>query len=60
MSQTAICYASPKIIRELEKAFGKAVSTVKVKMRDTKDVPIFIRKVEYAHRKAGKSRLQFD
>lgn len=60
MSQAAVSYASPKIVRELEKVFGRNVSTVKVTMRDNKDVPRFIRKVEEAHKKAGKSRLQFD
>ena len=60
MSATPPSYASPKIVRELTKVFGNAVSTVKVTMRKNKDVPDFIRKVQAAHSRAAKSRLQFD
>jgi hypothetical protein len=60
MSQTSACYASPKIVPELTKVCGKDVSTVKVTMRNNKDVPQSIRKVQAAHKRAAKIRLQFD
>jgi hypothetical protein len=60
MNQTAACYASPKIVRVLTKVFGDEVSTVKVTMRRNKDVPRFLQRLEAAHKKTAKNRLQFD
>lgn len=60
MSQSTACYASPKIVREFGKVFGDKASAVHATMRRSKDVPRFIRKVEAAHKKAAKSKLQFD
>ena len=59
MSHTLAYYASPRIAQELTKVFGNGVSAVKVTMRESKDVPRFVRKVAEAHKKAAKSRLKF-
>jgi hypothetical protein len=59
MSHTLACYASPKIARELTKVFGNEVSAVRVTMRESKDVPRFVRKVSEAHKKTAKSQLKF-
>ena len=60
MPPTTVSYASPKIAKDLLKVFGGAALPVKVTMRASKDVSKFIRKVQVAHKKAAKSRLQFD
>ncbi len=59
MSRRTISYASPKIVKNLAKVFGKSFSAVKVTMRANKDVSSFIRKVEAARKRAAKSRLHF-
>lgn len=52
-------YQSPKIVRAFSKVCGKNASGLQVTMRRNKDVPRFIKKVEAAHKKAAKSKLQF-
>jgi hypothetical protein len=59
MNPSSALYASPKIARELTKVFGKEVSDVKVTMRESKDVPRFVRKISDAHKKTARSRLKF-
>lgn len=61
MSPPPVRYASPKIVQKLTKIFGSEMTTVKVTMRNCKDVPRFIKRVEAAHRKTAtaKSRLRF-
>ncbi len=55
----SITFASPGVVKKLEKLFGDSAKTMTIEMRPCKDVPRFIRKVEDAHKKAAKSRLNF-
>ncbi len=59
MSPSSVAYASPKIASVLVKQFGARASTVTVRMRGSKDVSRFIRKIEDAQKKAAKSTLRF-
>lgn len=59
MAQEAVRFASPRIAEDLMKAFGKRPAALPVTMRQNRDVPNFIKKVEGAHRRAAKSTLRF-
>lgn len=52
-------YSSPKIARELRKQFGTSGEPIKVKMKYTREIGRFIKKVESAQRAAAKSKLVF-
>ena len=52
-------YSSPKIARELTKQFGTKGEPVRVKMRFTREIGGFIKKVESAQRAAPNSKLVF-
>ncbi len=53
-------YASPKIVKALAKTFGRNLPQVRVTMRDTKDVPKFIQKLEEVRKLTARHCLQFD
>ncbi len=52
-------FTSPKIAEEMKKKFGNEAETVTVTMKYRKQVGAFVRKIEKAHKKAGKSKLIF-
>lgn len=52
-------FTSPKIADEMKKKFGDKAETVTVTMKYRKEVGAFVRKIEKAHKKAGKSKLFF-
>ena len=52
-------HPSAKIAKALEKATGRKGKRFKVKMRGTKEVGAFIRKIEQAHKNAGKSTARY-
>jgi len=52
-------FTSPKIAEEIKKKFGNQAETVTVTMKYRKQVGAFVRKIEKAHKKAGKSKLVF-
>jgi len=52
-------FTSPKIAKEMKKKFGAKAETVEVTMKYRKEVKSFVKKIEKAHKKAGKSKLIF-
>lgn len=52
-------YSSPKIARELTKQFGTSREPIKVEMKYTREIGLFIKKVESAQRAAANSKLVF-
>ena len=52
-------YSSPKIARELTKQFGTKGEPIRVKMKFTREIGGFIKKVESAQQAATNSRLVF-
>jgi len=52
-------YSSPKIARELTKQFGTKGEPVRVKMKFTREIGGFIKKVESAQQAAANSKLVF-
>jgi len=55
----AVTYSSPKIAQELCKQFGSSRASFKVEMKHTKEIGLFIKKVESAQRAAANSKLVF-
>lgn len=53
-------FASPSIAKEVKDVFGDEAVPVVVRMRSSKDVSQFIRKVKKANDDAAKSQLSFD
>ncbi len=53
-------FASPSIAKEVKEVFGGEAVPVVVRMRSSKDVSQFIRKVKKANDDAAKSQLSFD
>ncbi|NOZ87477.1 MAG: hypothetical protein GXP49_14640 [Deltaproteobacteria bacterium] len=52
-------FTSPNIAKEMKKKFGNQAETVTVTMKYRKQVGAFVKKIEKAHKKAGKSKLLF-
>lgn len=52
-------FGSPKIAREMARMFGEQAKTISVEMKYEEEVGSFVRKIEDAHRQAGKSKLVF-
>ncbi|GMT40102.1 MAG: hypothetical protein IEMM0001_0837 [bacterium] len=52
-------FTSPKIAEEMKKKFGDQAETVTVTMKYRRQVGAFVKKIEKAHKKAGKSKLSF-
>ena len=52
-------YSSPKLARELTKQFGTSGKSIKVKMKFTREIGQFIKKVESAQQAATNSKLVF-
>ncbi len=50
---------SPKIAEEMKKKVGNEAEMVTVTMKYRKQVEAFVKKIEEAHKKAGKSKLVF-
>ena len=59
MDTSPVIFASPKIAKNVAKVFGYRAPSVEVRMRSSRDVSRFIRKVEDACKKTAKSRLVF-
>ena len=53
-------FASLSIAQEVERVFGDEAVPVSVRMRSSKDIAQFIRKVKKANDEAAKSSLSFD
>jgi len=52
-------FSSPNIAKEMKKKFGNKTETVTVTMKYQKQVGAFVKKIEKAHKNAGKSKLIF-
>ena len=52
-------FSSPNIAKEMKRKFGNQTETVTVTMKYQKQVGAFVRKIEKAHKNAGKSKLIF-
>lgn len=59
LKQSQAKFSSPNIAKEMEKKFGNKTETVTVKMKYQKQVGAFVKKIEKAHKNAGKSKLIF-
>jgi hypothetical protein len=59
VSQTTVTYASPQIAKELTKVFGRSAVALGVKMRPSKDVATFLRRLDSVNKKTAKSSLHF-
>jgi hypothetical protein len=52
-------FSSPKLAQEFVRVFGAGVKTFAVEMKHRRVVGDFVRKIEAAHKRAGKSKLVF-
>jgi hypothetical protein len=52
-------FGSPEIAREMARMFGDQAKTISVEMKYEKEFGSFVRKIEDAHKQAGKSKLIF-
>lgn len=52
-------FSSPKIAEEIKKKFGDDVKTVSVKMKYTREIGRFIKKIDKAHQRTAQSTLHF-
>ncbi len=55
----ASAHSESKIAKAFREHFGDKVQTIQVKMKYTREVGTFIRKVESAHRATANSHLVF-
>ena len=59
MPKKSPAYGSSKMAKEMAKMFGNKAEPVQIRMRASKDVPTFIKKMQAGHEKTAKSRLRF-
>lgn len=52
-------FRSPDIAREIAGLFGTQPKKVKIELKYTRPVRVFVRKIEKAHRQAGAGNLVF-
>ena len=52
-------YASQRVAKAMSEAFGNEGTPFKAQMRPSKDVSLFIKKIEAAHERASRSKLTF-
>lgn len=57
--EKATPFASARIVRALEKAFGQKATTFTVSMPRNRDVANFLRKMDEAHRRTAGSQTRF-
>jgi hypothetical protein len=52
-------FSSPKIAQEMQRIYGTSTKVVRIKMRHEEEVRNYVMKIEEAHKKAAKSKLNF-
>ena len=52
-------FTSVRIAKEMKKKFGNRTESIAISMKYQKQIGSFIRKIEKAHKEAGKSDLLF-
>ncbi|MFW6151985.1 MAG: hypothetical protein ACOC6C_03320 [Verrucomicrobiota bacterium] len=60
MTETIAAYASPDIEKAVAMGTKTKARTITVTMRPNKDVPRFLKKLDFAQKKARQNSIQFD